>query len=143
MLDMDIAQPDGRCRGRKREQDHRTGLAPEIRSGLCGAQCAGILRVLRNSLHLHGHRLQHRVDACQRIRYHHLAPTARLHSAKRRAAFIPLSAICSYFICGASFRCRVDLRYSSSVWLTTELSVLESASPTSCSSSRIALVRLG
>ena len=33
----------------------------------------GILRVLRNSLHLHGHRLQHRVDACQRIRHHHLA----------------------------------------------------------------------
>ena len=78
-----------------------------------------------------------------RSRYHHLAPTARLHSAKRRAAFIPLSAICSYFICGASFCCRVDLRYSSSVRLTTELAVLESASLTSCSSSRIALVRLG
>ena len=59
----------------------------------------GILRVLRNSLHLHGHRLQHRVDACQRIRHHHPAPTARLHSAKRRAAFIPLSAICSYLRC--------------------------------------------
>ena len=103
----------------------------------------GILRVLRNSLHLHGHRLQHRVDACQRIRYHHLAPTARLHSAKRRAAFISFSVICSYFICGASFCCRVDLRYSSSVRLTTELAVLESASLTSCSSSRIALVRLG
>ena len=35
----------------------------------------GILRVLRNSLHLHGRRLQHRVDACQRIRYHHLVLT--------------------------------------------------------------------
>ena len=34
-----------------------------------------ILRVLRNSLHLHGRRLQHRVDACQRIRYHHLVLT--------------------------------------------------------------------
>ena len=48
---------------------------------------------------------------------------------KRRAAFIPFSALCSYFICGVSFRCRVDLRYSSSVWLTTELAVLENASP--------------
>ena len=35
----------------------------------------GILRVLRNSLHLHGRRLQHRVDACQRIRHHHLVLT--------------------------------------------------------------------
>ena len=42
-LRMDIAQPDGGCRCRKRGQDHRTGLAPEIRSGSCGAQCAGIL----------------------------------------------------------------------------------------------------
>ena len=42
-LRVDIAQPDGGCRGRKRGQDHRTGLAPEIRSGSCGAQCAGIL----------------------------------------------------------------------------------------------------
>ena len=42
-LRMDISQPDGGCRGRKRGQDHRTGLAPEIRSGSCGAQCAGIL----------------------------------------------------------------------------------------------------
>ena len=48
---------------------------------------------------------------------------------KRRAAFIPFSALCSYFIFGVSFRCRVDLRYSSSVWLTTELAVLENASP--------------
>ena len=32
-----------------------------------------ILRVLRNILHLHGRCLQHRVDACQRIRHHHLA----------------------------------------------------------------------
>ena len=48
---------------------------------------------------------------------------------KRRAAFIPFSALCSYFICGGSFRCRVDFRYSSSVWLTTEFAVLENASP--------------
>ena len=48
---------------------------------------------------------------------------------KRRAAFIPFSALCSYFIFGVSFRCRVELRYSSSVWLTTELAVLENASP--------------
>ena len=40
-----------------------------------------------------------------------------------------MTAICSYFICGVSFRCRVDLRYSSSVRLTTELAVLENASP--------------
>ena len=37
-----------------------------------------VLRVLRNSLHLHGRRLQHRVDACQRIRHHHLA-LAHIH----------------------------------------------------------------
>lgn len=48
---------------------------------------------------------------------------------KRRAAFIPFSALCSYFISGVSFRCRVELRYSSSIWLTTELAVLENASP--------------
>ncbi len=71
-----------------------------------------------------------------KARNHHPAPTARLHSAKRRAAFISFSVICSYFICGVSFRCRLDLRYSSSVRLTTELAVLESAIPTSCSSSR-------
>ena len=40
----------------------------------------GILRVLRNSLHLHGRRLQHRVDACQRIRHHHLV-LAHVHDA--------------------------------------------------------------
>ena len=40
----------------------------------------GILRVLRNSLHLHGCRLQHRVDACQRIRHHHLV-LAHVHHA--------------------------------------------------------------
>ena len=40
----------------------------------------GILRVLRNSLNLHGRCLQHRVDACQRIRYHHLV-LAHVHYA--------------------------------------------------------------
>lgn len=50
---------------------------------------------------------------------------------KRRAAFIPFSALCSYFICGVSFRCRVDFRYSSSVWLTTEFAVLETPAPAS------------
>ena len=39
-----------------------------------------ILRVLRNSLSLHGGCLQHRVDACQRIRYHHLV-LAHVHYA--------------------------------------------------------------
>ena len=38
-------------------------------------------------------------------------------------------SVCSYFIYGVSFRCRVDFRYSSSVRLTTELAVLENASP--------------
>ena len=51
------------------------------------------------------------------------------YSAKRRAAFIPFSALCPYFICDVPFRCRVDFRYSSSVRLTTELAVLENASP--------------
>ena len=36
--------------------------------------------MLRNSLNLHGRCLQHRVDACQRIRYHHLA-LAHVHHA--------------------------------------------------------------
>jgi len=39
-----------------------------------------ILRVLRNSLSLHGCCLQHRVNACQRIRYHHLV-LAHVHYA--------------------------------------------------------------
>ena len=30
---------------------------------------------------------------------------------KRRAAFIPFFALCSYFICCVSFRCRMDFRF--------------------------------
>ena len=67
---------------------------------------------------------------------------AQLFPAFLGFGVIPFSALCFYFIFGVSFHCRVDLRYSSSVRLTTELAVLENASPTSCSSSRIALVRL-